>query len=95
MAEALRPDEGNYDVLVIGSGFGSLFFVEGFLRKRPDARILMLERGRQNSHAWQLQHAKNSDISPLSTFRKPESHKTWNFTIGVGGGTNCWYAQSP
>jgi choline dehydrogenase-like flavoprotein len=95
MAEALRPDEGDYDVVVIGSGFGSLFFVEGFLRKRPDARILMLERGRHNSHAWQIQHETNSNISPLSTFRKPESHKTWNFTIGVGGGTNCWYAQAP
>jgi choline dehydrogenase-like flavoprotein len=95
MAEALRPDEGNYDVVVIGSGFGSLFFVEGFLKKRPDARILMLERGRQNSHAWQLENAKNSDISPLSTFRKAQTHKTWNFTIGVGGGTNCWYGQSP
>jgi choline dehydrogenase-like flavoprotein len=95
MAEALRPDEGNYDVVVIGSGFGSLFFVEGFLKKRPGARVLMLERGRHNSHAWQLENAKNSDISPLATFRKPESHKTWNFTIGVGGGTNCWYAQSP
>jgi choline dehydrogenase-like flavoprotein len=95
MAETLRTDEGRFDVVVIGSGFGSLFFVEGYLRKRPSARILMLERGRNNTHAWQLEHGKNSNIAPDSTFRRPEAHKVWNFTIGLGGGTNCWFAQTP
>jgi choline dehydrogenase-like flavoprotein len=95
MTDTLHADEGSFDVVVIGSGFGSLFFIEGYLSKRPKARILMLERGRKNSHAWQLQHAKNSDIPPQSTFRRDESHKVWNFTIGLGGGTNCWYGQSP
>jgi hypothetical protein len=32
-------------VVVIGSGFGSLFFMEGFMKKRPKARVLVLERG--------------------------------------------------
>ena len=95
MVAALRADEGRFDVVVVGSGFGSLFFVEGYLRKRPAARILILERGRDNSHAWQLEHLRNSDIPPESTFRKPDGHKIWNFTIGLGGGTNCWFAQSP
>jgi len=95
MAEALRADEGKFDVVVVGSGFGSLFFVEGYLRKRPAARILVLERGRANSHAWQLEHSRNSDIPPESTFRRPDGHKIWNFTIGLGGGTNCWFGQSP
>ena len=85
MAEALRADEGKFDVVVVGSGFGSLFFVEGYLRKRPSARILILERGRDNSHAWQIEHSRNSDIPPESTFRKPDGHKIWNFTIGLGG----------
>lgn len=35
----------SYDVVVIGSGFGSLFFMEGFMKKRPKARVLVLERG--------------------------------------------------
>ena len=95
MAETLRPNEGNFDVVVIGSGFGSLFFVEGFLRKRPDARILMLERGRNHPHTWQLENAKNTDITPDSTYHRPETHKIWNFTIGLGGGTNCWFGQTP
>lgn len=83
------------DLVVIGSGFGSLFFVDGFLRKRPQARVLILERGQFHSHAWQLEHGRNSAIAPEETYRTPEGHKLWNFTIGLGGGTNCWMAQTP
>ncbi|MET0535351.1 MAG: GMC family oxidoreductase [Steroidobacter sp.] len=85
----------HYDVVVVGSGFGSLFFVEGFLNKRPAANILVLERGTFNSHAWQLQNNRNSSVPHQSTFRTDETRKVWNFTIGLGGGTNCWYAQTP
>jgi len=88
-------DEDAFDVIVIGSGFGSLFFVEGFLNRRPDARILILERGGAHSHAWQLEHNKNSDIDPESTYRRDSGEKIWNFTIGLGGGSNCWFGQSP
>lgn len=86
---------GTFDVIVIGSGFGSLFFIEGFLNKRPQARVLVLERGSKHSHAWQLANGKNSAIAPDTTYRRDPSHKIWNFTIGVGGGTNCWFGQSP
>lgn len=85
----------HFDLVVIGSGFGSLFFVDGFLAKRPNAKVLILERGRFHSHAWQLQHQRNSSIAPADTFRTPAGHKRWNFTIGLGGGTNCWYGQTP
>jgi choline dehydrogenase-like flavoprotein len=85
----------HFDLVVVGSGFGSLFFVEGFLTQRPAARVLILERGRLNDHAWQLQHQANSDIDPQQTYRRSQDHKIWNFTIGVGGGTNCWYGQTP
>jgi choline dehydrogenase-like flavoprotein len=95
MVDTLRADEGTFDVVVVGSGFGSLFFVEGLLRKRPQARVLMLERGRSHSHAWQIEQGRNSDILPESTFRRPDGHKIWNFTVGLGGGTNCWFAQTP
>ncbi|MDY6944242.1 MAG: GMC family oxidoreductase [Pseudomonadota bacterium] len=85
----------HFDVVVVGSGFGSLFFVEGYLNKRPAAKILMLERGRFDSHAWQLEHGKNSSLPHTATFRTDAANKVWNFTVGVGGGTNCWYAQTP
>lgn len=95
MAETLNANEGRFDVVVIGSGFGSLFFIEGLLRKRPQARIVLLERGRNNSHVWQLEQGKNSNIPPESTFRRTDADKVWNFTVGLGGGTNCWFAQTP
>jgi choline dehydrogenase-like flavoprotein len=84
-----------FDLVVIGSGFGSLFFIEGFLKKRPRARVLVLERGRHYTHGWQVQHGRNSDIAHEQTFRSPEGHKQWNFTIGLGGGTNCWHGTTP
>src|SRR5688500_18714613 len=85
----------HFDVVVVGSGFGSVFFVEGNLNKRPAARILMLERGTFASQAWQLENGRNSSISTTTTYRTDLANKVWNFTIGVGGGTNCWYAQTP
>ncbi|HEY0946200.1 MAG TPA: GMC family oxidoreductase [Opitutaceae bacterium] len=88
--------ESKFDLIVIGSGFGSLFFIEGALQRRPNLRILVLERGRHNPAAWQVEHGVNSDVDPRTTFRVPKGHKpVWNFTIGVGGGTNCWFAQTP
>ena len=83
-----------YDLVVIGSGFGSLFFIHGFLRQRPKARVLILEWGRFNSHQWQLENQVNSDI-PEESVIDNRSGKPWAFTIGVGGGTNCWWAQAP
>ncbi len=82
-------------MVVVGSGFGSLFFMDGFLKKHPATKVLVLERGTFNSHAWQLQHQKNSPLPHDSTFRTDETNKVWNFTIGLGGGTNCWFAQTP
>jgi choline dehydrogenase-like flavoprotein len=87
--------DGTFDLIVIGSGFGSLFFIEGFLEKRPTARVLVLERGYRHSHAWQLANGMNSAIAPEATYRREPSHKPWNFTIAVGGGTNCWFGQTP
>ncbi|MET0660396.1 MAG: GMC family oxidoreductase, partial [Steroidobacteraceae bacterium] len=84
-----------FDLVVIGSGFGSLFFVEGFLAKRPNARVLILERGSVHPLAWQLEHGRNSDVDHTSTFRAPREHKEWNFTIAAGGGMNCWFGQTP
>jgi len=85
-----------YDVVITGSGFGSLFFLHKYLRQFPTAkRILVLERGRLNSHGWQLSKGKNSDIDVADTIAIPEGHKPWKFTIGLGGGTNCWWGMTP
>ena len=91
--EAVRD---RYDAVLVGSGFGSLFFLEGLLVRRPQARVLVLERGQHHPVAWQLAQQRSSVIDPRATFRVPPGHKPdWDFTVGLGGGTNCWYAQTP
>ncbi|MBV7266296.1 GMC oxidoreductase [Erythrobacter ani] len=85
-----------WDVVIIGSGFGSLFFLKRYLQKRPNDRILILERGRYNSSEWQLENRANSDIPPEQTYEHGEgSGKPWDFTIGLGGSTNCWWGLTP
>ncbi|ASY66712.1 Glucose-methanol-choline (GMC) oxidoreductase:NAD binding site (plasmid) [Sinorhizobium sojae CCBAU 05684] len=96
MVLEIRPDKiagEHFDVIVIGSGFGSAFFLHGFLQRRR-ARILLLEWGRHNSHAWQLEHGANTDLKDEQTYSS-NATKPWNYTIGLGGGTNCWFAQTP
>ncbi|MDX2233195.1 MAG: GMC family oxidoreductase [Hyphomonadaceae bacterium] len=85
---------GPWDVVVVGSGFGSLFFLKRFLALRPRARVLVLERGRHNDAAWQLANNANADIAHDATFVN-ESGKEWIFTVGLGGSTNCWWALAP
>lgn len=93
--EALEPSGGHYPVVVVGTGFGSLFFVHRLLQLRRDIRVLMLERGSFRSWDEQLADGRNSRVKPEETFTATGSQKLWNFTIGYGGGTNCWYATTP
>jgi len=83
----------HFDTIVVGSGFGSAFFVHKLLRTRP-GRILIVEWGRHHPHQWQLDKGMNSDIPAEKTYRS-DSSKPWNYTVALGGGTNCWFAQAP
>jgi choline dehydrogenase-like flavoprotein len=62
--------------------------------RRTKARILIVEWGDHHPHDWQLTNARNSALDHRTTYAS-ESAKPWNFTIGLGGGTNCWFAQTP
>lgn len=88
-------DQERYDVVVIGSGFGALFFLHRFTKARPKARIVVLEWGSANSHEWQIRSRKNSPMAPSDAHVQAADQKPWNYTIGLGGGTNCWFARSP
>lgn len=87
--------ERDYPVVVVGTGFGSLFFVHRLLQLRPETPILMLERGSFRSWERQLADGYNSTIPPADTFVATGARKRWNFTIAYGGGTNCWFATTP
>ncbi|MFL6734908.1 MAG: GMC family oxidoreductase N-terminal domain-containing protein, partial [Sphingomicrobium sp.] len=91
----LSPTDRQYPVVVIGTGFGSLFFVHRLLQLRPDIKILMLEQGPLRSWEQQVEEGRNSGISSDDTFVRTGKRKRWHFTIGYGGGTNCWSGNTP
>ena len=86
----------SYDVVCVGTGFATSFFLHKLLRHaRPDARILVLERGSRDPHRWQLQNKRNSRQISETLFRNHTPHKPWVFTSAFGGGSNCWWAVTP
>jgi choline dehydrogenase-like flavoprotein len=85
-----------YDVVIIGTGFASSFFLSAYLdRASPRARVLVLERGTHDTHRWQIDHRRNSRSTPESMFHNATPSKPWLFTPGFGGGSNCWWAVTP
>ena len=87
--------EQQYPVVVVGTGFGSLFFVHRLLQRQPSAKILMLERGPYRSWETQIAEGYNTPIRSFHTYQSTGVDKVWNFTIAYGGGTNCWGANTP
>lgn len=87
----------SFDLIVVGTGFGSSFYLHKYLQHaRSDARILVLERGGIQDTNWQVAERRNSDIDHTATFLKQGMpDKAWRFTIGFGGGSNCWWACTP
>jgi len=85
-----------FDLVVVGTGFGSLFFLENALKRmKADARVLLLEKGTYLPHADQILQQRNSVLNIGDHYGAPEGHKPWKFTLGLGGGTLCWWGQTP
>lgn len=86
-----------YSAVVVGTGFASSFFLAAYLQRAPaSARVLVLERGARDEQRWQVQHHKTSTTPFRPTFRREgDPHKDWVFTLGFGGGSNCWWACTP
>ena len=85
-----------YEVIIVGSGFASQLFLRRLLERKAVRRVLILERGSDNSWEWQVRNQKNSPNEfhysnhvELTGMRG----KTWPHTIGVGGSSNCWWAN--
>lgn len=84
----------NFDIIIIGTGFASSFFLHSYLsRADKKARILVLERGKDDSHAWQLQNKSLSSIISKTVNLTPA--KRWPHYIGFGGTSRAWVACTP
>lgn len=92
-----------YDLAIVGSGFGSLFFLKGLhdsgaLKGR---KVIVLEKGGHLDHPSQVEKDTNALLpdgraaETTDHIDIPEGHKTWRFTVGLGGGTLCWWGQTP
>src|SRR5918994_1875537 len=86
-----------FDLIVIGTGFGSSFYLHKYLQHaEANARVLVLERGAAHSTEWQVAERRNSEIDHNETFvSQGMPEKGWRFNVGFGGGSNCWWACTP
>ena len=87
--------DASYETIVIGSGFGSLFFLHEFLKKPRSGRTLVVEWGAYKPQDWQVKNKANSIHDTDSLYTKVDGEKPWHYSIAFGGGTNCWWAQCP
>jgi len=90
-------DDPSFDAVFVGSGFATSFFLHRFLKSAPKTyRVLILERGRLNTLAWQRETQQNSDIPEDGVLDLQGAFNAqWRFTMGVGGGSNCWTGDTP
>lgn len=88
-------DEGSYDLIVVGTGFASTFFLSRWLERTTTERALVLERGEDRSHAWYVEHRDEIGSRAAATFENRTPSKVWVYTVGFGGGSNCWWACTP
>lgn len=85
-----------YDLIVVGSGFASVFFLKNALDSGRVNRALVLERGRAYDWEWQVRNKRNcapEDNCEQLIERSGMDGKRWVFNVGLGGGSNCWWAN--
>lgn len=90
-------NDTQFDLVVIGTGFASSFFLHEYLQHAPaDARVLVLERGGRQTHDWQVENRRYGEIDQAGMYQgRGRDRKKWTFTIAFGGGSNCWWASTP
>lgn len=60
-------EKNHYELIIIGSGFGSSFFLKEALDK-IQGNILIIEWGSHNSWDWQIKRGLNSGIYQNKTY---------------------------
>jgi len=81
----------HYDVIVVGTSFAASFFLLRYLERAPtDVRVLVLERGNEDSKPWQLANRRHSSIEPEEVFENDNPRKEWYTSPGFGGNSKCW-----
>ena len=85
-----------YDLILVGSGFASAFFLHRFLeRAGSGVRILVLERGELHEHREHLKRRKEFTAASQALVHNRTPEKPWVFQFTFGGGSNCWFGNTP
>ena len=91
-----------YDLIIVGSSFASAFFLKKYLEKTHHGKVLVLERGANDSFAWRLNNRDLMDPSGVvssqrfqDTYVNHNPEKPWVYTPSFGGSSNCWWACTP
>lgn len=90
------PKDDHFDLVIAGTGFASTFFLLQFLKHAsPKSRVLVIERGVRRDHAWSLANPRDFELEEGRFLDNRTPEKRWWFTVGFGGGSNCWFACTP
>lgn len=84
-----------HDLVLVGTGFGSSFFLHRYLaRSGPDVRVLVLERGARHPLSWHL--ANRNTLRQESRSRVVnETGRGLFYLMAFGGSSTCWWANTP
>lgn len=85
-----------YDLIVVGTGFASSFFLHGWLQTaKKDAKVLVLERGARRDHKWFIENRHRIWHLARKTFQHDPKKKTWLYGPAVGGSSSVWFGTTP
>lgn len=89
----------SYDLVVVGTGFASSFFLKRYLENAPsNQKVLVLERGEMLPYLDRLkakQGTGNIDPRKAGSTYQTDSDKIWVFDPNFGGSSNCWTGCTP
>lgn len=93
----------NYDLVVVGTGFASSFFLKKYLAKaKSKKKILVLEKGYFYPHSERLKVKKGLPSTDQKLEMPWENEilnlnkkKNWPFSTAYGGSSNCWWGCTP
>lgn len=93
----------HYDLIVVGTGFASSFFLSKYLSKvDKKKKILVLEKGYLYPHKERLlvergQHSAHSKFASHweDNIINLNKEKVWQFSLAHGGSSNCWWGCTP
>jgi choline dehydrogenase-like flavoprotein len=85
----------SYDLILVGTSFAASFFLYEYLRgAKPNAKILVLERGRRRPHSELVQMRFDLRKIGNRSFRRADK-KPWWYAPTFGGTSNMWYGNTP